>query len=109
MTGDVRRGASRGEPHAGSLYQVCAPDKDCPARSALRGGAARRPESLPGWRALGAVAVRSRGWCGGGSGSLGRPSSHNSHVMGLWQRHVMGLLHDGDRHVMGLLHLGTLT
>jgi hypothetical protein len=37
-----------------------------PARSTQRGGAACRPESLPGWRVKGAVAVRSR-WCGGGS------------------------------------------
>jgi hypothetical protein len=46
----------------GAQNSVCCcslPDRTCPARSTHRGGAACRPESLPGWRAKGAVAVRS--------------------------------------------------
>jgi hypothetical protein len=62
-TGDVRRGA-RGAGRMQSRYDkgLRTGQWTCPARRPFReGGAAHRPESLPGWRALGAVAVRSRG------------------------------------------------
>jgi hypothetical protein len=55
----VRRAAA---PCLSSMELVCTPDMP------NADGAACSPESLPGWRAKGAFAVRSRGsWCGGGS------------------------------------------
>ena len=61
-TGDVRRGA-RGAGRMQSRYDNRSAHRtmDLSGASARRGGAVRIPESLPGWRALGAVAVRSRG------------------------------------------------